>query len=292
MFVPAFAKINLTLDVLGKRADGFHLLSSVMQTISLCDTLALTPRADATVTLACDVADLETAQNLALRAANLALATASASCGLDIELAKGIPTQAGLGGGSSDAAAVLVALNTMRALGHDDEALRRLGAELGSDVPFFVTGGTALIGGRGELVTSLPDAEPLWIVLVKPHIGLSTAAVFAALAQQEWTDGQNSNAVAATIRAGEPLPLERFSNALEAGVLRTVPEVAAARRRLVELGASVVRLSGSGPTLFAPFRQLRVAAEVARRAADDSVTVWLVRTVSSGEVARAQRHVG
>ncbi len=194
-----------------------------------------------------------------------------------------------MGGGSSDAAASLVALNGLLRLGRDDAELSRIGATLGSDVPFFVMGGTALIGGRGEIITQLPDAEPLWIVLAKPRIGLSTAEVFGALGSEAWTDGEASTVVSAAIRAGEPLPFEWLANALEPGVLRTSPEVAEARQRLVDAGAPVARMSGSGPTLFAPFRRMAEAAEVARRVADDSLLTWLTHTVSRSDVARAQR---
>ncbi len=289
VFVPAFAKINLTLDVLRKRDDGYHDLASVMQTVALCDTLALRPRSDDAIECLCDMPELQNDQNLALRAAYLMRATRQTLGGVTIELAKGIPVQAGLGGGSSDAAAVLVALNTLWRLGYDDRRLEQLAAALGSDAPFFIGGGTARIAGRGETVTPLPDAEPLWILLAKPARGIATAAVFGALSSAEWSGGEDTEAVAAAIRAREPLPLERLSNALEPGVLRGFPEVAAARQPLLDAGAPIVRLSGSGPTLFAPFRRLAEASAVARQVSAGGLTLWLTRTISREEVARAQR---
>ena len=288
-FVPAFAKINLTLDVLGKRADGYHELASVMQTVALADTIALRRREDERIELVCDQPELQNEQNLALRAANLLRCTQSSAWGLTIELAKRIPTQAGLGGGSSDGAAVLVALNALWRLGYDEEALTRLAATVGSDVPFFIHGGTALIEGRGEVVTPLPDGEPLWVVLAKPDVGLSTAAVFGVLRQEEWTSGEETAAVAAAIRAGEPLPFDRLSNALEPGVLRSSREVAEVRQRLLDAGAPVVRLSGSGPTLFAPFRTLREATEVMHGVSHEGVSLWLTRTITRGEARHTQR---
>src|SRR5262249_42605985 len=148
----------------------------------------------------------------------------------------------------------------------DTESLERLAAALGSDVPFFISGGTALIEGRGEMVQPLPDAAPLWLILAKPEIGLPTSAVFGALRREEWSDGSATAAVAAAIRARLPLPFERLSNALEPGVLRAFPAVAEAHAALLDAGAPIVRLSGSGPTLFAPFRSLAKAAAVVERA--------------------------
>jgi 4-diphosphocytidyl-2-C-methyl-D-erythritol kinase len=288
VFVPAFAKINLTLDVLGKRADGYHELASVMQTVALADTIALRRREDEAIKLVCDQPELENEQNLAVRAANLLRSTQSA-WGLTIELAKRIPTQAGLGGGSSDGAAVLVALNVLWRLGYDDEALTRLAAKLGSDVPFFIHGGTALIEGRGEVVTPLPEGEPLWVVLAKPDVGVSTAAVFGALRQEDWTNGDDTAAVVAAICAGQPLPFDRLSNALEPGVLGGSREVTEVRQRLLDAGAPVVRLSGSGPTLFAPFRTLQEATEVMRGVSHERVSLWLTRTITRGEAQRMLR---
>src|SRR5262249_11610654 len=176
VFLAPYAKINLTLDVLGKREIGYHQLASVMQTIALADTLALTPRSDDALECVCDLADLQTDANLALRAAHLLRSAGYTGSGVTIELSKGIPVQAGLGGGSSDGAAVLVALNQLWQLGLDKGTLEQLAAALGSDVPFFVHGGTALIEGRGEVVHPLPDAEPLWLVLAQPAIGLPPEA--------------------------------------------------------------------------------------------------------------------
>lgn len=283
LFVPAYAKINLTLDVLGKREDGYHRLASVMQTIALHDTLRIETNDDAAITCACDAAELQTDDNLALRAAKLISAIAGDKrLGVRIELRKEIPTQAGLGGGSSDAARVLTMLNALWQLGLPTERLEELAAQLGSDVPFFVRGGTALIEGRGEYVTALPDAEPLWIVLAKPAIGLPTAQVFRSLRPESYSAGDDTEAVVVAIREQRPLPFERLSNALEPGVLQTVPQVAAARNLLLDSGAPLVRMSGSGPTLFAPFRRLADAAAVLERARASTldVAVWLTHTIS------------
>ena len=295
-FVPAFAKINLTLDVLGKREDGYHRLASVMQTIALHDTLALRPVLHPTaggeeITCACDLPELETANNLAVRAAYLAHSTRDGwdgAAGLAIDLLKEVPVQAGLGGGSSDGATVLVTLNRLWRLGHSRQRLEQLSALLGSDLPFFVTGGTALIEGRGEVVKPLPDAEPLWLVLLKPPIPVPTGRVFQRLDPRDYTDVANTRAVVAAIRRGEPLPLAALSNALERGVLAEYPAVTAAWDALVAAGAPMVRLSGSGPTLFAPFRDLRPASQVYHRMRAAGALCWLTRTVTRDEVRRSR----
>jgi 4-diphosphocytidyl-2-C-methyl-D-erythritol kinase len=285
LFVPAYAKINLTLDVLGKREDGYHRLASVMQTVSLHDTLHIQAQDDGAIAFDCDVAELRTDENLAVRAARLLASTAAdRRLGARIELRKEVPTQAGLGGGSSDGASVLTTLNALWRLGLPIERLEALAAQLGSDVPFFVRGGTALIEGRGEYVTPLPDAEPLWLVLAKPAIGVPTAQVFRGLSAESYTNGEDSEAVVSAIRERRPLPFERLTNALEPGVLRMFPPVALARDVLLDAGAPLVRMSGSGPTLFALFRRLSDAAAVAERARTNTsgIAVWLTHTIGRG----------
>lgn len=322
-FVPAYAKVNLTLAVLGRRADGYHRLASVMQTVSLHDTLRLAPLAlsDDPATLAeangasmdntpdlppiafaCDLPELgAAADNLAVRAARamqgaaLALGGAAAHRarrGLLLELRKETPTQAGLGGGSSDAACVLAALDALWGLGLGAARLEALAATLGSDTPFFVGGGTALIEGRGEVVTPLPDAEPLWLILLKPRVGVSTAAIFRALTPADYGDAADTEAVVSAIRAGQALPFDRLTNTLEPVTLRAYPAVAAARDLLLAAGAPVVRMSGSGPTLYAPFRTLDEASVVHRRLraevdGDDAFDAWLCHTRSREQCARA-----
>ncbi len=283
-FVPAYAKINLTLDVLGKREDGYHRLASVMQTIALHDTLRIQTNESGAISCYCDRAELQTDDNLALRAAKLLAGTApERQLGAEIELRKEVPAQAGLGGGSSDGAHVLAALNALWRLNLPAERLEALGAQLGSDVPFFVRGGTALIEGRGEYVTPLPDAEALWLVLAKPSIGVPTAQVFRSLRPESYTMGDDSEAVVSAIRERRPLPFERLTNALEPGVLQMFPPVAMARDLLLDAGAPLVRMSGSGPALFAPFRRLADAAAVAERAQANAsgVAIWLTHTITS-----------
>ncbi|HEX5440074.1 MAG TPA: 4-(cytidine 5'-diphospho)-2-C-methyl-D-erythritol kinase [Ktedonobacterales bacterium] len=280
IFVPAWAKINLTLSVLGKREDGYHALASVMQTISLSDTLRIQVTDDDRITCSVDIPGLRNDDNLALRAARLLRDEGYLTHGAALELRKEIPAQGGLGGGSSDAAAALMALNRLCALGLNQARLEELAARLGSDVPFFIHGGAALIEGRGELVTPLPDCEPLWLLIAHPPVSISTATVFQSVTPAEYGDARDTEIVIEAIRGGLRLPLERLSNTLELLVMRQWPEVAATRDGLLQAGAPTVRMSGSGPTLFAPFRTLDEAIGVYDAARSQNIAVQLCHTVA------------
>ncbi|MGO8947403.1 MAG: 4-(cytidine 5'-diphospho)-2-C-methyl-D-erythritol kinase [Ktedonobacterales bacterium] len=279
-FAWAYAKINLTLDVLGRREDGYHNLASIMQTIGLHDTLRFETTGDGRLDFSCDVPELNTTDNLVPRAAMLLKSEAALrTLGASIELHKETPAQAGLGGGSSDAACTLVELNHLWELHIPPSRLLQLAAELGSDVPFFLSGGTGEIGGRGEHVTQLPAAEPLWLVLAKPATPVATALVFRSLPPSEYSDGSSTALVAAAIRERRPIPFEHVYNALEPGVWRMYPEIAMRREHLLEAGAPLVRMSGSGPTLYAPFRTLAEASAVFLRARVKIPDVWLTHTL-------------
>jgi 4-diphosphocytidyl-2-C-methyl-D-erythritol kinase len=281
VFVPAYAKINLTLAVLSRRADGYHNLSSVMQAISLHDTLRLTPNRSGRLRVSADSPELNTPANLALRAA-LALreTVGDEALGVEIELLKAIPSPGGLGGGSSDAASVLLALDALWETRLPHEQLAQVTATLGSDVPYFLSGGTALIEGRGERVTPLPDAQLLWLVLARPPVAVSTAAVYRALTPEECTTDDDTNAVVQAIQQGQPLPLNRLSNSLESPVMDDHPQIAATRDALLACGAPLVRMSGSGPTLYVPFGALEEASRVYTQTQSRGLECWLCHFVS------------
>jgi 4-diphosphocytidyl-2-C-methyl-D-erythritol kinase len=282
-FIRAYAKINLTLDVLGRRADGYHELATVMQEIDLYDTLCLTASNDAQVQLVCSTPELSNQENLAARAAEMVRQQLGLEQGVSIELHKRIPMAAGLGGGSSDAAAVLLALQRWWQLPLSQAELLRLATSLGSDVPFFLTGGLALCEGRGERVQPLAPHLPAsmrWLLLLKPAIGISTATVFRNLSASDYTDGSHSRAVCAGLEEGHSLRPEDLHNGLERGVLEQCPEVAQAREAMLQAGAPLVRLSGSGPTLFAPFAELAQAVTVQQRMQAQGYELYLSRAVS------------
>src|SRR4030042_6633058 len=184
------AKINLVLEVLGKRDDGYHELRSLVQTISLCDVISLEPTD--VISLECSEPVLQTSDNLAIRAAELLRQVSGCQKGARIKLQKRIPWGAGLGGGSSDAATTLVALNRLWELKLKTSELIELAARLGSDVPFFIHGGAGLVEGRGEKVTPLEAVAPRWFVLLIPplsKISNKTQRLYSCLGSQYFTDG-------------------------------------------------------------------------------------------------------
>ena len=284
-FVRSYAKINLTLDVLGKRGDGYHELATIMQTVDLYDTLCLSTIPEETVRIVCTRPELSNEQNLAVRAAQLVRERLSLRQGIEIALDKRIPMTAGLGGGSSNAAAVLLALRHWWKLPLSSQDMLALASALGSDVPFFLSNGLALCEGRGERVTPLHPYWPAsmrWLVLLKPTIEVSTAAVFRRLTAADYTSSVHTQTVYRVLQVkGEPHP-EDLHNGLERGVLEFYPEVAQARADLLQAGASLVRLSGSGPTLFAPFADLTRATQVRDSLRTQGYEVYLTRATYLG----------
>lgn len=281
-FVRSYAKINLTLDVLERRTDGYHELATVMQTVDLYDTLCLTTTADGSVRIICTRPELNGADNLAARAAQALRERLALSQGVVIELQKRIPMAAGLGGGSSNAAAVLLALQQEWQLPLSPTDLLTIATELGSDVPFFLSGGLALCEGRGERITPLAAHWPRnmrWLLLVKPAISVSTAAVFHSLPASDFTDGTPSRAISAALQAKKAFHLEDLHNGLERGVLERYPEVAQTRKELLLAGATFVQLSGSGPTLFAPFSELVRATRVQQSLHERGYETYLTRAI-------------
>lgn len=248
----AYAKINLTLEVQGRRDDGYHDIVSVMQAVDLCDEITLEPAV--TNSLECDRPELESPDNLALRAANLLQETSGVSQGARISLKKGIPIAAGLGGGSSDAATVLTGLNELWGLGMSIEELTPLAATLGSDVPFFLHGGTAMVSGRGERVRPLPLADIPWIVILSPSIDVpdKTATVYSKLTSANYTSGGLTRKLEARIRGGGDVPPQFLFNTFDDIARDAFPGLSGYWDRFHSVGAREIHLAGSGPSMFAP----------------------------------------
>ncbi|HUV04632.1 MAG TPA: 4-(cytidine 5'-diphospho)-2-C-methyl-D-erythritol kinase [Armatimonadota bacterium] len=332
--VHSYAKVNLTLDVLGKRPDGFHAIESVMQTISLHDTVTLRVGDEPGIRVACDMPGIPTGEeNLAYKAASLFFEGQGIAPSVDIRIEKRIPPKAGLGGGSSNAAAVLRALSRM--LKREGEApaephewketaresafakasadrtptgeLMELAAKVGSDVPFFLVGGTAFVCGRGEEVQPLPDIPTWWLVIVKPPFGISTAWAYARLDEIRPVASEresHSDRILRYIEAASPHPdlLPRgegdglqsavcslrslpdlLSNNLELAAIERHPGIGEIKEALLRVGAHGALMCGSGSAVFGLFD-----SEVeAHRAADMLDTKYgesfLVRTITRGE---------
>ena len=260
--VSAYAKINLALEVLNKREDGYHEIASIMQTVDLSDILAF--EAADTITLDCDVVELRTKDNLALKAAELLKAETGYSGGAHVVLSKGIPVSAGLGGGSSDAAATLKGLNTMWELGLSIEELTPLAARLGSDVPFFLHGGTAMVHGRGEKVRPMPPADLEWVIILAPAISVprKTAALYSKLTGSDHTKGALTRKLEARIRGGSHVPPQFLFNAFDDVALDTYPGLRQYWDTLHSLGAREIHIAGSGPALYAPVSRKEVGTAI------------------------------
>ena len=256
--VNAPAKINLTLEVLSLRDDGYHEVASIMQTIDLCDTLNLEP--DDTVSIKTDRPELETSSNLALRAVTALKEMTGYEKGVRVTLEKRIPVAAGLGGGSSDAAATLMGLNQMWGLGLSIEQLSGVAADLGSDVPFFLHGGTAMVSGRGERVRSLPPADLEWVVVLSPPIEVpdKTAALYRALGESDYTAGGLTRKLEARIRGGGDVPPQFLFNAFDTVAYDAFPGLDQYWSTFQSLGAREIHLAGSGPSMFAPVSRREV----------------------------------
>ena len=248
--VRAYAKVNLTLEVLGKRADGYHQIASVMQTIDLSDELTFTISDE--INLRCNVPALETDTNLALRAASLLKERTGYSGGVDIFLKKNIPVASGMGGGSSDAAATLKALCQLWELDLGNEELQPLASSLGSDVSFFLFGGTAIAEGHGEEIHELPAMPTTHLVLLAPPVEMpnKTATVYAHLIQEEYTKGEASAKLKDCLVEGGRPDSNLLFNVFETVAFELFPPLEVYRRAVLDMGAERVHLAGSGPALY------------------------------------------
>jgi 4-diphosphocytidyl-2-C-methyl-D-erythritol kinase len=250
--VRALAKINLDLRVLGKRPDGFHELRTVFQTISLADTLeiAYTPARKTAISL---VDRLLIADNLVVSAASLAMQAMRATGNIEMRLTKRIPMGAGLGGGSSDAAAVLLALPALVGRALNLEKLSAIGAQLGSDVPFFLLGGTAVGIGRGSELFPLPDAAPQRGLVVAPGIHVNTSQAYRDLSPRLTTELQQNKIDSFQSVTWDTGVLTSARNDFETVVFEQHRKLATLRNRLVRAGATLARMTGSGSALFGLF---------------------------------------
>lgn len=261
MELEARAKINWTLDILGQREDGYHLLEMLMQPITLSDTITLTRSDAVTLTVSGTPYIPPDANHLAYRAALALREATSCQLGAAIHVHKRIPSGAGLGGGSADAAGVLSGLNRLWALNLPQDELERIGLTLGADVPFCLHGGLAHVSGIGENMQDLP-ACPAWpLIIIQPCEGLSTGAVFKAYHASTNIDRPDTAAAAAALQANDLASLApALGNALE-GVSRSMqPAIGEAIDLLLANGAACARMSGSGSAVFGVFDTQEKAA--------------------------------
>lgn len=283
--VTAVAKINLHLRVLDRRSDGFHEVRTLLQTIGLTDEIHATEAPPDALELRVDPVGVVSSagDNLVLRAADALRRYAGVEVGAKLELSKRIPIGAGLGGGSSDAAASLVLLDELWDLHVEPGALMEIAAGLGSDVPFFLAGGLAMATGRGEIVLPLPDLGNYGVVVCTPPIEVSTADAYGLLSTRSRLTSRNPDATVDAFVAGsedgrivEP-PWRDFENDLEPAVIETWPEVGRAVGALRATGPLHAAVTGSGASSFAVFPDLATAQAAATGLGDR----WNVRVVST-----------
>jgi 4-diphosphocytidyl-2-C-methyl-D-erythritol kinase len=282
--VRAPAKINLTLEVLRKRPDGFHDIRSVIQTVSLYDELFFEP-ATQTEYIA-DLSGWDGEKSLVAKTVALVRETAKITQGVRINVTKRIPLVSGLGGDSSDAAATLKGLNRLWGLDLTDERLRQLAEQLGSDVPFFINGGTALMEGRGENISPLPPPEPAWIVLIipaVPRIPDKTARLYASLWESQYTDGIYSTRLVTSLQEKKRLEPDLLFNTFEnvafdpcMSSIGFAAELYVYRSHIMKIGAPNLHLAGSGPSLFSLVKDKASGENLATRLKNQGMEVYLV----------------
>jgi 4-diphosphocytidyl-2-C-methyl-D-erythritol kinase len=251
ILVKAPAKINLSLDVMHKRPDGYHEVEMVMTTIDLADRIELSLLEEDRIVIHSHNRFVPDDQrNLAYQAAHLLKVRFQVKKGVVIGIEKTIPVAAGLAGGSSDAAATLRGLNKLWELGLTLDELAELGAEIGSDVSFCVYGGTALATGRGEIIEQIPAPPTCWVVLAKPFIGVSTAEVYRRLNVDKIQHPPTKEMISAIEKGDFHGVCNSVGNVLEDVTLSLYPEVAQIKDQMKRFGADAVLMSGSGPTVF------------------------------------------
>ena len=279
----AYAKVNLALEVIGKRDDGYHNVTTILQTVDLADTVVIEEADELSVE--CDQVDLSGDSNLAWKAAETLADRARIVPRGHIRIEKRIPVASGLGGGSADAAATLVGLNRICELGLSRDELAGLAAGLGSDVPFLITGGTALGTGKGDAITPLPELPALEMLLVVPaeSIEAKTPTMYRALRPGDFSDGARARAVADSLSTGS-LSSADCCNAFERAAREIFPGLANVWNRVADAAKHPPRLSGAGPAIYCMPSSESERIQVAESLQGTGAAAYLVRTICPGNV--------
>lgn len=283
MSAEARAKLNLTLDILGKREDGYHLIRTIMQSVSLCDTVTVMADGSGRITLHVSGADIPCdSRNTAYQAADLFFKTTGVqNGGVAVKIKKRIPHGAGLGGGSADAAAVLRLLDAMYKTGLSDRALCDIGMQVGADVPFCLQGGTMIGEGTGTILSPLPDLEPCHFVLVKPAISISTADAYRRCDEVEPARRPDTDKAVDAVCAHDLAALGgQLCNVFEEVV--DIPELKEIQSVMREAGALGACMSGSGSAVFGLFDQKSAAEDCKKRLEEKFKHVFLCTPMPCG----------
>lgn len=274
----AAAKLNLSLDIVGRREDGYHLLEMVMQSVSLYDRIAIR-KAEG---ISLDAPGLADSRNLAWKAAEAFFAAMELPGGAAIALEKRIPAQAGMAGGSADAAAVLIGLDRLYGTNLPLVRLQEIGLSLGADVPYCLVGGTALVEGIGEKVASLPTLEGCFFAAVKPPFGISTGAAFSAFDQGKAIRRPNTPGLLAAMEKRDfPTMALCMENALE-GAAGRQGELDSLRSALLAQGALAARMTGSGSVCFGLFTEKGAAKSAAEALKAGGLETWELEPAAKG----------
>ena len=281
MRIKAYAKINIALDVVGKREDGYHLLKMIMQTVDLYDVIEIIKISSNDIKLICNKPYVPTDErNLAYKAANLFKQTYNINEGVSINLIKNIPVSAGMAGGSSDAAAVLKLMNRLFNINATDEELRILGLKLGADVPYCINGGTALCEGIGEKITQLKPFKDKIVVIVKPPFGVSTKEVYKAFDLSKVIYHPRVDDIMKAMKNDDiHFVANNMRNLLENVTLRKHRVISNIKEEFKSLDAIGTMMSGSGPTVFALFDDMLKAQECYDEMKKKYKDVFISRTI-------------
>ena len=265
----AYAKINIGLDVLHRREDGYHELKMIMQTVDICDDLIIEKTADPGILIRTDCRDIPTdGSNLICKAVRLLLEEKGIEAGVRIVLTKRIPVAAGMAGGSSDAAAAMRGVNELFDMGYSVQELQTLGLKLGADIPYCLVGGTMLSQGIGEILTPLPPPPDCLLVVAKPDINVSTAFVYGHLRVRELDAHPDIDGMVRALYEGSLNGIaSRLGNVLETVTVREYPVIQEIKELFCRMGAKNALMSGSGPSVFGIFTD-RESAEQAARATE------------------------
>ena len=287
IFRQAYAKINLSLDVLRRREDGYHELRMVMQTVDICDDLMIERTDEPGIEIRTDREELPVnGVNLIYKAAELLFGEKGIRQSVRVTLTKRIPIAAGMAGGSADAAAAMHGLNELFGMGYSLEELQRLGVKLGADIPYCLAGGTMLSEGIGEILTPLPAPPACFLVVAKPDLNVSTAFVYGNLHADSLPYHPDVDGMVEALRAGSLKGItDRMGNVLETVTAKKYPVIEQIKGLLRDQGAENALMSGSGPSVFGVFTQRGQAEAAARAVADRGLAGQIFVTAFHGGTA-------
>jgi 4-diphosphocytidyl-2-C-methyl-D-erythritol kinase len=281
LYIKAMGKINLSLDVVGKRPDGYHDLKMIMQTVELHDDIYIS-KADNGISVMCEHSLVpEGESNLAYKAAKALCEYTGQSLGVQISISKNIPVAAGMAGGSSDAAAVLKGMNQLFSLGLDINVLKEIGNKLGADVPYCLCGGTMLAEGTGNILTPLTEFSDVNLVLIKPKIEVSTAWVFKNYNNADVITRPDTDLLINALEHGNLRAVgENMANVLESVTIKTYPVIEEIKNDLLAYGALGSLMSGSGPTVFGVFDDFNNAQKAYLKMSENcQLDCYLTKTI-------------